>query len=134
MNDPRPARRRVVEVPRKPPVELLAIRVVVEEDPDPDVSYLDQEGLEGRRAEYRRGKFGYVGVRAEADVSIASTTQTLSSPGLWGIENDAPTEEIEEIAAEEWRALRDVLLAVGVPTKDLPLEIPSEQIEWIRRT
>jgi hypothetical protein len=131
MNDPQRTRRRVVAVPaRRPPAELRALRVVVKEDLDPDVSYLEQEEFEERLAEYRRGEFGFVVVRAEAEVIIGGTDQILTSPGLAGIENDAPPEEIEQIAAEEWAALRDVLKAVGVSTEQLPLELDREWIEW----
>ena len=131
MSDPpRPPRRRIVMAPTRPPAELRAVRVVVEEDSDPDVSYLEQEGLEERLAEYRKGEFGFVTVRAEAEVGIAETEQLLASPGLRGIENDATPEEIEQIAAEEWAALRNVLKTVGVSTEQLPLELDREWIEW----
>lgn len=130
MNDLPRARRRVVEAPRRPPVELCALRVVVEEDPDPDVSYLDQEDFEERKNAYERGEFGFVGVRAEADVVLAETTQTLVSPGLWGIEDDSGLDEIERVAQEEWSVLRDVLKDVGIPTDKLPLEIDRERFEW----
>jgi hypothetical protein len=120
----------VAAPPRRPPAELRALRVVVEEDPDPDVSYLEQEGLEERLEEYRQGEFGFVTVRAEAEVGIAETEQILTSPGLAGIENDATPEEIEQIAAEEWAALRNVLKTVGVSTEQLPLELDREWIEW----
>jgi hypothetical protein len=127
-----PSRRpRVVEVPpRRPPAELRAVRVVVEEDPEPDASYLDQDELADRREEYRRGNFHFIGVRAEAEVLIAGTMQTLTSSGLYGIESDTDKEELEAIAHEEWSALRAVLKAVGVPTVQLPLEVSRERIEW----
>lgn len=104
--------------------------MVVEEDPDPDVSYLDQDDFEDRRAAYKRGDFKFLGVRAEAEVVIESTDQVLSSPGLWGIEGDLDEEELARIVSEEWSVLRDVLKTVGVPTDKLPLEADRAWIEW----
>lgn len=131
MTAPRTARRRVVEAPpRRPPPELRALRAVVEEDPDPDVSYLDQEDLAERRASYSRNEFGIVGVHVEADVLIEGTEQVLSSPGLWGVESDLNEEELDQIVSEEWAALRNVLKAVGVSTDQLPREADRAWIEW----
>lgn len=131
MNAPRTARRRVVEAPaRRPPVELRALRAVVEADPDPDVSYLAQEDLAERQSAYERDEFGIVGVCVEADVLIEGTEQTLASPGLWGVESDLSEEELDQIVSEEWAALRNVLKAVGVPTDQLPHEADRAWIEW----
>jgi hypothetical protein len=129
MTDP-PRRPRVVEVARKPPAELRSIRVVVEADPDPDVAFLDQEELADRRDAYRRGEFSFIGLRIEAEVLIAGTTQVLESPGLWGIESDTDEDSLTQIAEEEWAVIRAVLKTIGVPTSELPLEMDREWIEW----
>lgn len=101
-----PPRRRVVAAPaRRPRVELRAVRVLVE--PDPEESDL-------------------VSVRAEAEVAIEGTLQILESGGLIGVERD----EVTEIAAEEWTRLRTVLKTVGVATEQLPLDVHREWIEW----
>jgi len=105
------------------------VRVVVEPDPDPDASYLEQHALAERRASYRRGEFGLLRVRAEAQVLIEGTVQTLTSPGLSSIESDLDEADIAQVASEEWAALRDVLKAVGVPTKQLPLAVERGWIE-----
>lgn len=126
-----PRRHRVVVAPvRKPPAELRGVRVIVENDPDPDVSYLEQEGFEDRRAAYKRGELGFLGVRVEADVFIKDTEQMLVSPGLEGIESDLAEGELDQIIGEEWTALRAVLKTVGVATEQLPLEASREWIEW----
>lgn len=130
MTEPRARRRVVVAPPRKPPAELRGVRVIVEDDPDPDVSYLMQEGFEERRRAHKRGELGFVGVHVEATVFIEDTEQTLVSPGLWGIENDLDEEELDQIVGEEWNALRNVLKTVGVTTEQLPLEVDREWIEW----
>ncbi len=131
MSHPSRTRRRVVEAPtRRPPVALQAVRVIFEEDLDPDVSYLDQDEFADRRSEHKRGEFHFVGVRVEADVLIADTTQTLMSPGVSGIESDTDEEDLDRLVDEEWKALRDVLKTVGVPTEQLPLEVDRAWVEW----
>lgn len=124
------SRRRTVHAARKPPAELREVRVVVVEDTDPDPSYLDQEEFEDRREAYQRGDFYFVGIRAEAEVVIEGTLQTLQSGGLWGIESDSERSYFEEVANEEWSQLRDVLKTVGVATKQLPLKADPEWIDW----
>jgi len=124
-------RPRVVEAPaRRPAVKLESVRVVVEHDPDPDVSYLEQDEFEERLAAYKNEEFTFVGVHAEADVVIEGVVQTLTSGGLWGIESDSGEEYLEGVAVEEYEALRKVLKAVGVPTAQLPQTIERGQMEW----
>lgn len=106
------------------------MRVVVEPDPDPDASYLEERELAERRASYRRGEFALMRVRAEADVLIEGTVQKLTSPGLSSIESDLDEADVAQVAEEEWAALREVLKAVGVSTRQLPLEVERG---WIRR-
>jgi len=124
-------RRRVVAAQtRRPSVKLQAVRVIFDQDPDPDTSYLDQDGFAERRSEYKSGLFFFVSARAEADVVIDGILQTLQSGGLNGIESDSEEEYLTEIAAEEWKALRGVLKTVGVPTSELPLEVDPGWVEW----
>lgn len=121
MSDSTRPRRRVVAAPaRRPPAELHTLRVVVEDDPEPDTGYLGVEELAERRAAYERGEFSLLCLRVEADVSIESTEQLLVSPGCRGIESDAEPAELEALAVEEYEALRKVLKMVGVPTDGLP--------------
>jgi hypothetical protein len=124
-------RRVVVEAARKrPPPQVQRFRVLIEHDADPDVSYLEQDEFEDRLAAYKRGEFGFVGVRVEAEVVIEGMIQTLTSPGLWGIESDSDKEYIAQVAGEEYAALRDVLKAVGVSTSQLPREVEQDWFEW----
>jgi hypothetical protein len=131
MSESPPARRRVVAAPaRKPPAELRSIRVLVEHDPDPDISFLEQDEFEERLAAFKRGEFDFVGVIAEAEVEIESTVQTIRSGGLWGIESDSGEEHIVSVAIEEYEQLRKVLKTIGVPTSELPRAIEKDWIEW----
>lgn len=131
MSFPPHTRRRVVEGPaRRPPAELQSVRVIFEEDPDPDVSYLEQDEFEERLGAFKRGEFNFVGVRVEAEVLIAETVQLLTSPGLAGIESDTDEEGLDQMIGDEWSALRAVLKTVGVPTEKLPLAVDRAWIEW----
>jgi len=127
---PRPRRRVVEATARRPPAELQTVRVIVEHDPDPDVSFMNEEGFEDRRAEYERRDFNFVGVRAEAEVLIEETVQTIMSGGLWGIESDSDNEYFVDVAVEEYEQLRKVLKTIGVPTAQLPTELDQRWIEW----
>lgn len=116
------ARKRVVEVAHKrtaPTVQAIRVRVMTDEDPD--TSYFDEDEFTDRRAEFERGDFTFVGVRAEAEVAIEGVIQTLTSGGLWGIESDSDESYIEDVALEEYDALREILKAVGVSTREVPV-------------
>lgn len=86
------------------------VRIEVVPDNDPDVSYLEQEGFEARRAEYRADAFSFVGVRVavethDTDSGVSTRTQTA---GLWGIESDSGEDYFREVAAEEASTLQGV--------------------------
>jgi len=125
------ARRRVVEAPRgkRSAPEVESIRVVVLPDEEADDSYLDQTEFDDRRAEYQRGDFHFVGVRAEAEVTINGIAQTLVSGGLYGVESDLK-EYIEEVAQDEYNDLRKILTSIGVSTSRLPQKIERGWIQW----
>lgn len=115
---------------RRSPVHLESVQIIVNRDPNPDPSYLDQEEFEDRRESYNRGDFEFLYVRAEAEVVVGDIVQTMTSGGLYGIESDSGKEYFMEIAAEEWSALRDVLKTVGVPTSQLPQNIDRKWVNW----
>lgn len=104
--------------------------MILEEDPEPDTSYLTQPGFEERQSAHESGELGFLTVRIEAVVFIEDTEQTLVSPGLRSVESDLDDDEIDEIISEEWRALRAVLKTVGTPTENLPIEVQHEWLEW----
>jgi hypothetical protein len=120
-------RKRVVDVPPRRRIALESIRVVVLHDDEPDPSYLDDD--EDRRAEYERGDFSFVGVRAEAEVAVDGVTQTLTSGGHWGIESDSK-EYLQEVAEEEYTDLRQILKTIGVATADVPAGFDPAIIKW----
>lgn len=121
-----PPRRRVVAATsRRPSAELQTIRVVVENDTDPDVS----EAFSDRLEEYQDGKFGFLSVQAEADVLIEGVQQTLKSGGCSGVESDDES-HLDQIVSDEWAELRAVLKACGVSTEQLPLAADRGWLEW----
>ena len=123
--------KRVVEVARKRrSPELVSVKVLVLPDEDPDTSFLDQDEFEDRKEAFQRGDFSFVGVRAEAEITVDGITQTIVSGGLWGIESDAGDEYIKEVGGEEYTDLRRILKTLGVPTSELPTEVEQSQIEW----
>lgn len=93
------------------------LNVTIRELPDetPDTSYLDQDEFEDRKAEYENGDFGFIGIRAEAEVQLEANgaIQTLTSGGLWGIESDSGREYLNEVAQEELADLKSTLRAAG---------------------
>src|SRR5574341_1011507 len=82
-------------------------------DLDPDTHYLEQPGFEDRLAEWKRGKFGFIGVRAVVNVPIHGIIQQLTSGGLWGIEDDSDMAYIKEVYAGECDQLAEILEALG---------------------
>ena len=87
-------------------------------DDCPDASYLEQNGFEDRLAEYRRGGFDYIGVRAAVELPIPfgkdRILTRIESPGLWGIESDSGEEYLDSVFQEESAILTDMLAELGV--------------------
>jgi hypothetical protein len=123
-------RRRVVDAARKRSApEIQEIRVLVLHDEDPDTSWMDDDENEDRRQEYERGNFTFVGVVAEADLTVEGTTQTIRSGGICGVEGD-DKEYIESVADDEYADLRKILKTMGVATSELPNKLEKRQIKW----
>lgn len=66
------------------------------------------------------GEWHLVGVRAEAEVTLAgNTVQILTSGGLWGIESDSDASYFAEVEKEELDNLKSELLAAGFAEADI---------------
>ncbi len=87
-------------------------------DDCPDTSYLEQEGFENRREQYRQGGFDFIGVRATVELPIPygkdRILARIESPGLWGIESDSGEDYLESVFREESNILADMLAELGV--------------------
>jgi hypothetical protein len=86
-------------------------------DPFPDVSYLESEAFQERRQQYDNGDFGFIGIRAEAEIVVAGVCHTITSGGLWGIESDSTPDYLSEIGQEEIEQLQEILQALGFSQK-----------------
>lgn len=90
------------------------------DDNNPDLSWLEQtdaqmgEGFEAqstkRLAEYNRGDWHMIGIRAVATIQVErgnfTTCYELSSPGLWGIESDSEQSYLESVFKDECSVLQ----------------------------
>lgn len=97
------------------PNRILSVRAYTGCDDNPCTDYLDQPEFAARLAAYRNGDFNFIFVRATADVQFGDgqAVQTLSSMGLYGIEDDSTAAYIAKVKAEELDGLADVLRAAG---------------------
>jgi len=110
---------------------------------NPSFNYIDKQGkpLSGNtpedvrkytRQDYERmerlnaGDWGYIGIRAEAEVisNVQGTddkwhgvVQRVSSGGLWGIESDSDRDHLESVEKDELANLRDELKALGFSSR-----------------
>jgi hypothetical protein len=107
---------------------IKTVRAVAEYDNDPDLSWLDQtddqmgEGFEAD-ANDRKESFGQswdmIGILAVAEVVVNGTVQTITSPGLWGIESDSGRAYLKEVQTEELQTLADILTHLGFPVTEI---------------
>lgn len=66
-----------------------------------------------RMEAYNAGDWGFIGIRAQADVVIAGVCQSITSMGLWGIESDSDESHFREVEHEELNQLRGILHELG---------------------
>ena len=71
-----------------------------------------------RMESLNRGDWGFIGIRAEAEIAIPSgpqsaTVQKITSGGLWGIESDSDEACFTETEQDELSDLREQLIALG---------------------
>ena len=89
-------------------------------DPFPDTSYLESPGFEERYHQYQNGDFGFVGIRAEAEIVVNGVCQIVTSGGLWGIESDSDRQYLSEVEQEEVDQLKAILQSLGFSDSELP--------------
>lgn len=82
-------------------------------DQDPDTSYLEQEEFADRLHQYQNGDFAFIGIQAKAEVMVDGICQTITSGGLWGIEDDSDESYLRDVEQEELGALRGQLYQLG---------------------
>lgn len=70
-----------------------------------------------RMERLQRGDWGYLGIRADAEIIVDGMTQEITSGGLWGIESDSDQTYLAEIDGEQLAELRSQLRALGFGTR-----------------
>jgi hypothetical protein len=90
-------------------------------DPFPDTSYLESPGLEKRFQQYQNGDFGFIGIRAEAEIVVHGVCQIITSGGLWCIESDSDRQYLSEVEQEEVDQLKAILQSLGFSDSDLSM-------------
>jgi hypothetical protein len=87
-------------------------------DEYPDTSWLDDDSGRERLVAFREGTWHLMGIQASANVLIPlcghSVTQTVTSPGLFGIESDSDEAYLDQVFAEECASLTAMLSAIGI--------------------
>ena len=91
---------------------------VIASDEYSDISWLN-EIEDGKRLQaYYQGDWHMIGVQAKAYFLIPldghHVVQTLSSPGLWGIESDSDEDYLDDVYAAECAQLSSMLATLGV--------------------
>lgn len=85
-----------------------------------------------RMEDYNRQGWCFLGIRAEAAVSIPSGSShvesEVSSGGLWGIESDSDDGHIQETIREELANLKTELLALGFSKRAISQAFKPENI------
>jgi len=89
-----------------------------EQTGNPDSVRQDYERMEA----YNRGEWGMLGIRAEADIVVSHTLQTIKSPGLWSVESDSGSDEFRQIADEQVEELKSILAEMGIKPKKIAVD------------
>ncbi len=106
-------------------VRAADLERIVEDDPYPDLSWLEPdanpanaEANAERLTAYHEGEWYCIGIRARAafliDLGHGVLIQTVESPGLWGIESDSDPEYLDQVFTEEAQTLRGILAQLNV--------------------
>lgn len=105
------------------------IRREVVPDPEADTSYLDQPEFADRREQYRREAFSFIGVRAVAEIHLdlenngGWIAETVTTPGLWSIEDDSEESYIESVYQDECTTLTAILLELGFTEDEIKAKL-----------
>jgi hypothetical protein len=87
-----------------------------------------------RMERLQRGDWGYLGIRAEAEILIpsgnASIAQEITSGGLWGIESDGNGDYMKEIESEQLSELREQLHAIGFSKRAISAAFKNVRISF----
>jgi len=111
------------------------IRFTVSNDPTPDLHHYEQvrsdspdrAKAQARLQAYENGDWRPVGIQARAvlvfddfteDTPVTYVGNEIVTPGIWGVESDADSEDFYAAATEELRILVDMLSALRLDRGD----------------
>jgi len=114
-------------------LELISIKRKIMDDDSPDISWLQQDYKDCTEAEQilykqqdkerleslQNGEWSLIGIQAEAEIRINGIYETITSPGLWGIESDSEESYFDEVYIEEKEELSSMLRTLGFTDKQL---------------
>lgn len=117
---------------------LDKVRILVSADPYADTSYLGQEGFEQRREQFEQGAFSFCGVQVDAEILVPLSdhgqatyaVQHITSPGLWGIEDDSGEDYLRSVATDEGCVLLDMLTELNVKVPRGQFNIGDAEITY----
>lgn len=84
----------------------------------------DYQRMEG----LRNGDWGYIGVRAEAEIVVDGISQTVTSGGLWGIESDSDAEHLASVDRDELADLRSILHSLGFSKRAIATAVKNAEV------
>lgn len=103
--------------------KIVHIEAQIIPDQYADTSYLGQAEFEDRNEAFKRGDFSFIGIRLKAGIVLKSKQgytivgTEITTPGLWGIEDDSGDEYFESVAKDEEHTLTEMLRALGFKNK-----------------
>ena len=80
-----------------------------------------------RMEAYNRDEWGFIGIRAQADVVIGGVCQSITSGGLWGIESDSEKSYFREVEREELKQLREILHELGFSKRAIAAAVKASK-------
>lgn len=95
------------------------VRRLTSVDEYPDISWMDDET---RLDAFYEGAWHMMGIQASATFLIPLNghyvTQTVTSPGLWGIESDSDEDYLDQVFTDECVNLTEMLQMLGVTVRE----------------
>ena len=76
---------------------------------------------------YNNGDWGFIGIRAEAEIVIGSVHQRITSGGLWGIESDSDESYLHSIEQDELTELRGILHELGFSKRAIAAAVKASK-------
>lgn len=124
-------------------MRLDRVTITTEYDPDPDLSWLEQDSwnepdASGENENYGRNRIAtygadwhMVGIIATAYLIVEEDgveAPYLIDTSIWGVESDSDSADVQELGEEQLSELRYMLEQNGATAEFA--EFPDEMVEW----